>query len=184
VEDISLHLLDIAENSIRADAKSIEINMTRDPEGDLLRVEVNDDGRGMNPATLERIRDPFFTTKNKKTGLGIPFLAQAAEMTGGALTIDSAPGAGTRLLVEFSWSHVDRPAIGSVADTVLTLIAGHPEIDIVYEEHEGNRAFRLDTREIKNDLEDVPISAPAALDAIRGMLKDSGFIGQSGRKEP
>ncbi len=172
MEDISLHILDIAENSIRADAKRIEIILTRDPESDRLRVDVNDDGRGMGPATLARIRDPFFTTKNKKTGLGIPLLAQAAEMTGGALTIDSSPGAGARLSVTFPWSHVDRPAIGSMADTLLTLIAGHPEVDIAYEEREGDRAFRLDTREIKNDLEDVPINTPAVLDAIRVMLKE------------
>ena len=67
---------------------------------------------------------------------------------------------------------MDRPAIGSMADTVLTLIAGHPDLDVVYEAREGDRVFRLDTREIRNDLEDVPINTPAVLDAIRGMLKE------------
>ncbi len=172
MEDISLHILDIAENSIRADAKRIEIILTRDPVNDILRVEVNDDGKGMDPATLAKIRDPFFSTKHKKTGLGIPLLAQAAEMIGGTLDIDSSPGAGTRLSVTFPWSHVDRPVIGSMADTLLTLIAGHPDVTIAYEEREGNRSFRLDTQEIKNDLEDVPINTPAVLDAIRGMLKE------------
>lgn len=172
MEDISLHVLDIAENSIRADARRIEITLTRDLSRDLLRVEVKDDGKGMDSATLARIRDPFFTTKGKKTGLGIPLLAQAAEMTGGALTMDSSPGAGTRLTVTFPWDHVDRPAIGSMADTLLTLIAGHPDVDIVYEEREGDWSFRLDTREIRNDLDEVPINTPAVLDAIRGMLKE------------
>jgi hypothetical protein len=170
MEDISLHVLDIAENSLRADASKVEIILTRDGERDLFRVEVNDDGRGMDPETLARIRDPFFTTKQKKTGLGIPLLAQAAEQTGGTLTIDSAPGRGTRITVTFAWSHVDRPAIGSMVDTLLTLIAGHPEIDLVYEEREAARTFRLDTREIKNDLEGVPINTPDVLHAIRSLV--------------
>jgi hypothetical protein len=172
VEDISLHVLDIAENSICADSKRIEIILTRDLTINVLRVDVKDDGKGMDPAMLAKIRDPFYTTKHKKTGLGIPLLDQAAEMTGGALNMDSSPGAGTSLSITFPWSHVDRPAIGSMADTLLTLVAGHPDVDIVYEERDGGRTFRFDTREVKNDLDDVPINTPAVLDAIRDMLKE------------
>jgi hypothetical protein len=172
VDDISLHILDISENSIRASATRIEIILTRDVKSDLFRVEIIDDGRGMDPETLARIRDPFFTTKGKKTGLGIPLLAQVAEQTGGSTRIDSAPGKGTRVSVSFKWSHVDRPAIGNMVDTLITLIAGHPDLDYVYEEQEDGRVFRFDTREIKNDLEDVPINTPEALTAIRVMLKE------------
>lgn len=172
MDDISLHVLDIAENSIRAAATRIEITLTRDVKNDLLHVVLVDNGRGMDPETLAKVRDPFFTTKGKKTGLGIPLLAQAAEQTGGTVSIESAPGRGTRVSITFTWSHVDRPAIGSMADTVLTLIAGHPDLDYVYEEREDGRVFRFDTREIKNDLGDVPISNPQALTAIRGMLKE------------
>ena len=171
MEDISLHILDIAENSIRAGATRIEIILTRDAENDLLCVEVNDDGRGMDRETLAKVRDPFFTTKGKKTGLGIPLLAQAAELTGGKFAVDSAPGKGTRVAVTFKWSHVDRPAIGSMTDTLLTLMAGNPDKDLVYEERDGDRTFRFDTREVKNDLDDVPINTPAALEAIRDLLK-------------
>ena len=172
MEDISLHVLDIAENSIRADAKTVEIVITRNAEQDLLCVEVIDDGRGMDAETLARVRDPFFTTKHKKTGLGIPFLAQAAELTGGQVAVDSSEGKGTRVTATFRWAHVDRPPVGRMADTILTLIAGHPERDYIYEEREGERVFRFDTREIKSDLENVPINTPAVLDAIRSMLKE------------
>lgn len=172
MDDISLHVLDIAENSVRADAKRIEILIVREPENDLLRIEVNDDGKGMDPETLVKVRDPFFSTKNKKTGLGIPLLTQAAEQAGGRVTVDSAPGKGTRVSVTFRWSHVDRPAIGSMADTLLTLIAGHPEIDLLYEIREGDRVFQIDTQELRKELEDVPINAPAVLVAIRKMLKE------------
>ena len=172
MDDLSLHVLDIAENSVRADAKKIEILIYRDPAHDLLRIEVNDDGRGMDLETLAKIQDPFFTTKKKKTGLGIPLLTQAAEQADGTLTVHSAPGKGTRVSVTFRWSHVDRPALGSMADTVLTLIAGHPEIDLLYEIREGDRLFRLDTQELRKELEDVPMNAPGVLDAIKGMLKE------------
>lgn len=172
MEDISLHILDIAENSVRADAKTIEIIIVHDTARDLLVIEVNDDGRGMDAGTLAKVRDPFFTTKHKKTGLGIPLLSQAAEQAGGTVTVDSVPGKGTKVSGTFRWSNVDRPAIGNLADTVLTLIAGHPGLDVLYEVREDDRVFRLDTRQIRNDLDDIPINAPAVLEAIRGLLKE------------
>lgn len=173
MEEISLHILDIAENSIRADAKTVEIIVTRDEAHNRVRVEVNDDGRGMDAETLARVRDPFFTTKRKKTGLGIPLLAQAAEQADGRLTLDSTPEMGTRVAAEFQWDHVDRPPIGNMVDTLLTLIAGHPERDYIFAEREWERSFRFDTREIKADLGDVPISDPAVLNAIRGLLREN-----------
>jgi hypothetical protein len=172
VEEISLHILDIAENSLRAGAKCVEIVVARDRARDLLTIDVRDDGTGMDAETLARVRNPFFTTKHKKTGLGIPLLAQAAEQAGGGLTIDSAPGSGTHVSVTLQWSHIDRPKMGAMADTLLTMIAGHPELDLVYEERVDGDVFRLDTREIKNELDDVPINDPAVLEALRGMLRD------------
>jgi anti-sigma regulatory factor (Ser/Thr protein kinase) len=172
VEDLSLHILDIAENSIRADATKIEIIITADTSKDLLRIEINDDGRGMDAETLARVHDPFFTTKHKKTGLGIPLLAQAAEQAGGNVLIDSSPGKGTKVVATFQRGHVDRPPIGNMTETVMTLIAGHPDRDYIYEEREDNSVFRIDTRELKADLGDVPITEFAVLNAIRNELKE------------
>jgi hypothetical protein len=177
VEDLSLHILDIAENAVRADARNIEIILQQDMQNDLLRLEVNDDGAGMDAETLARVRDPFFTTKHKKTGLGIPLLAQAAEQAGGCLTIDSAPGRGTKVTASFSWSNVDRPAIGNMADSLVTLIAGHPELDFLFEAYNGEQLFRFDTREIKHDLEDIPINAPGVIKAIRSLLLEQPKFG-------
>lgn len=173
MEELSLHILDITKNSIRADAKHIEILIERDVKQDLLRIEVKDDGKGMEAATLAKARDPFFTTKHKKTGLGIPLLAQAAELAGGKLTIDSSPGRGTRVTVTFRLGHVDRPPVGSMAETLLTLIAGHPDRDFLYEERDNGWSFRLDTSEIKADLGGIPITEPAAISAIGDLLKEN-----------
>lgn len=175
MEDLSLHILDIAENALRADAKRIEIVVSRDTGRDLLTVEICDDGGGMDRETLARVRDPFFTTKMKKTGLGLPLITQAAEQAGGALDIESSPHSGTRVTATFQWSHVDRPALGDMAGTILTLIAGHPDVDLIYEERRDVESRRLDTVEIKRDLEGVPINEPAVLDAIRAALV-SDFI--------
>jgi hypothetical protein len=172
VEDLSLHILDIAENSIRAEAKTIEICLSRDRENDLLLIDVRDDGKGMDAEALGRVRNPFFTTKRKKTGLGIPFLAQAAEQTGGSIEVSSATGVGTHIRASFRWSHVDRPAIGNLVQTMMTLIAGHSDLDFCYEEHDGERFFRLDTREIKQDLDDVPLNDPAVLQAVDRLLRE------------
>ncbi len=172
MEDLSLHILDIAENAVRAEATRIEIILTKDEGHDLLTLEVRDNGKGMDAGTLARIRDPFFTTKQKKTGLGIPLLAQTAELTGGSVEITSQPGAGTVVTATFGWCHVDRPQLGDIASTVVTLIAGHGgEIEVLYEEQTGSGLHRMDTAELKRELEGVPITDPAVLQAIRETLK-------------
>ena len=176
MEDLSLHILDIAENSIRADATLIAITITADASKNLLRIEVKDNGKGMDKETLARVQDPFFTTKHKKTGLGIPLLTQAAEQSGGTVLVDSAPGKGTKVAATFQWDHVDRPPIGSMTETVMLLIAGHPDRDYIYEEQEGSRVFRIDTRELKADLENVPITEFAVLNAIRSELKENSKL--------
>jgi hypothetical protein len=172
VEDLSLHILDIAENAIRAEATRIEIVLAKDDGRDLLTVAIRDNGKGMDAETLKRIRDPFFTTKHKKTGLGIPLLSQTAEQTGGRVEIASTPGAGTVVTATFGWCHVDRPQLGDIASTLVALIAGHGnEVDFLYEEQTGSGLQRLDTRDLKRDLETVPITDPAVLGAIRETLK-------------
>ncbi|HUJ19443.1 MAG TPA: ATP-binding protein [Nitrospirota bacterium] len=171
MEDLSLHILDIAENSVRADARLIGITVTKDAGHDLLVIEVVDDGKGMDAGTLAKVRDPFFTTKHKKTGLGIPLLTQAAEQTGGDLAIESAPGMGTRVTAKFRWGHPDRPPVGNIAETLLTLIAGHPDRDYIYEERNGSLSFRFDSRELKSDLDNVPINEPEVLNAVRELLR-------------
>lgn len=173
MEDISLHILDIAENSVRAEADLIEIILVKDAKHDVLRVDVIDNGRGMDAGTLAKVQDPFFTTKRKKTGLGIPLLKQAAEQTNGRLTIESAPGKGTTVSVIFGLNHMDRPPVGNMVETILPLIAGHPDRDYIYEEREGEHSFRFDTREIKSDLEGVPITESPVLTAIRDLLNEN-----------
>jgi len=134
VEDLSLHILDIVENSLRANAKNVAIKLLEDKKNDKLILEITDDGVGMSEETSRHSLDPFFTTKeSKRVGLGLPFLAQAAEEAGGALEVESTEGKGTRVTASFQLGHIDRKPLGDVEETVRCLRATHPEVNFSFE---------------------------------------------------
>ncbi len=148
MEDLSLHILDIAENSISGSAKRIEIRIDEDRTEDLLTIEIRDDGKGMDEQTLQKALDPFFTTRTtRRVGLGLPLLAQAARESDGRIELDSKPGRGTTVRATFTYSHVDRKPLGDIDETICTLVAGHPEIDILYEHKRNGSIYHFDTRE-------------------------------------
>ena len=134
MEDISLHILDIAENSIRADAKNINITITEDRKKGQLTLTIEDDGEGMDDKTKEYALDPFFTTKKgKKVGLGLAFLSHSAEEAGGALNIESEPGKGTKMTATFRLGHIDRKPLGNLNETITCLKVTHPEIELNFD---------------------------------------------------
>jgi len=149
VKDLSLHILDIVENSIRAQAKRVEISVVEDEEKDLLALEIKDDGKGMAQEILNQAAGPFFTTKaGRRIGMGLALLAQATKEANGNFEISSAPGGGTRIEATFRYSHPDRKPLGDIPVTLETLIAGNPGVDFLYEHRRGTEATRLDTREV------------------------------------
>ena len=134
MEDVSLHILDIVENALRAGANNVIIRLAQSKREDRLVLEVTDDGEGMNEETMSRSVDPFFTTKlSKRVGLGLPLLAQAAEEAGGKLEVQSAPGKGTRVIATFGLSHIDRRPLGNMEETLQCLKATHPEVCFRFE---------------------------------------------------
>lgn len=138
MEDLSLHILDIVENSINADAKNIHIKVEEDEERDLLIMEINDDGKGMSQEMLKKVLDPFFTTRTtRKVGLGLSLLAQAARASGGDIEIKSEEGYGTRVKATFGYTHIDRQPLGEIEETLKILVLSHPEINFVYEHKRG-----------------------------------------------
>ena len=133
MEDISLHILDIAENSIRANAKQINIMLIEDKKSDLLTLTIEDDGEGMDQQTKHHALNPFFTTKkDKKVGLGLAFLSQSAEEAGGEMKIESEPGKGTKVIATFSLGHIDRKPLGNLDKTIKCLTITHPELNITF----------------------------------------------------
>ncbi len=149
MKDLSLHILDIVENSIRAQATRVEISVVEDEQRDVLELVIKDNGKGMEQEMTSRVAQPFFTTKpGRRIGMGLALLAQATKEANGELEISSMPGGGTRIKATFRYSHPDRKPLGDIRVTLETLIAGNPNVDFIYEYRKGLEVTRLDTREV------------------------------------
>lgn len=150
MEDLSLHILDIVENSLRSEANLIEVSVVEDTGRDLLALQIQDNGKGMDAESCARAADPFFTTKpGRRVGLGLPLLAQAAKEAGGEFHVCSLPNAGTTVRATFRLGHPDRKPLGDMLATLEALVAANPQVDFVYEHRRGAEVTRLDTRELK-----------------------------------
>jgi len=173
MEDLSLHILDIMENSVDAHARRIEVHIDEDPDRDLLTLEILDDGKGMDAQTLRKATDPFFTTRTtRRFGLGLSLLSESAKATGGELTLESAAGKGTRVKATFQRSHLDMKPLGDIPQTLLTIIAGHPSIELRYSHTIAGENFSFDTREIRNGLGGLPIGSPHVLRRIEEHIRE------------
>jgi anti-sigma regulatory factor (Ser/Thr protein kinase) len=153
MEDISLHLLDIAENSIKAGADKIEILIDENVKENTLRLEIKDNGCGMNDEIKKNVKDPFTTTRTeRKIGLGLSLLNQAAEDTGGYVEVESEEGKGTKIKALFRYDHIDRKPMGNIAETIMTLLASSGKMDIRYIHRKNGGEFVFDSGEIKKEL--------------------------------
>jgi anti-sigma regulatory factor (Ser/Thr protein kinase) len=169
VRELSLHILDVLENAIEAGAARIALTIEEDTTLDRLTIQVQDDGRGMPPELAARALDPFVTTRRTRhVGLGLPLLAAAAERAGGGIEVRSTEGAGTVVTATFQLSHWDRAPLGDLADTLLAVLLAQASVDLVYQHRVDGRRFGCDTRELRQVLGDVPLSAPI----VRGWLRE------------
>jgi anti-sigma regulatory factor (Ser/Thr protein kinase) len=172
VQDLSLHILDIVENSLAAGSRRVEIRVDENIAADRMVIEIVDDGCGMDEERVRKALDPFFTTKTvRRVGLGLPLLEEACRMSNGEMRIESSPGKGTRVRATFQHSHIDRKPLGNMRDTLITLMAGHPQLDLLYEHRRGGKTFSLDTREIRAELGEIPLDAPQVLSALRKLIQ-------------
>jgi hypothetical protein len=171
--ELADHILDISENSVRAGAGVIEICVDEDSDLDLLTIKIIDDGCGIKQEEIKKVQDPFYTTKKvRRVGLGLPLLADAAKMSGGSMNIESAEGKGTMLTATFQLGHLDRQPMGNINNALVILIAGNSGVDFCYEHKRNKKNFRLDTRIIRREIEDVPINHPEVLKYIRSVIEE------------
>lgn len=174
MQELSLNVLDIVQNSVKAKASLIEITICKSTSDASLSIVINDNGCGMTEEQVKRVIDPFYTTRTtRKVGLGVPFFKMSAEMTGGSFEIQSTVGKGTRLCAVYRYEHIDMMPIGDMAATMLSLVSVNPDIDFVYSYQKDEKSFTMDTREVKEVLEGVPINSAEVLSFIKGFIEEN-----------
>ena len=176
MKEISLNILDIAENSVKAGATLTEITVNE--TDDTLTLKISDNGCGMTAETLKAVTDPFYTTRTtRKVGMGLPLLKMEAEQTGGTFGISSKAESeypedhGTKVTAVFNKKHIDYTPLGDVVSSIVTLIQGHPDTDFLFMHTCGSKSVVLDTRELRAVLEEVPLNSYEVLKFIEETLR-------------
>ncbi len=177
MKELSLNILDIAENSVKAGASLTEIII--EEANDILTLTIRDNGSGMTDEILQTVTNPFYTTRTtRKVGMGLPLLKLEAEMTGGTLKIESRhykeypANHGTSVTAVFYKNHIDCTPLGDVVESIVTLIQGHPDTDFLFIHKTAEKEVSLDTRELREVLEDVPLNTYEVISWIRENLKE------------
>lgn len=171
--EISLHILDIAQNSVKANAKNIEIDILEDIENDIFKVVISDDGSGMDKEFLKNVTDPFKTTRTtRKVGMGLSLFKTAAEITGGSLCIKSELDKGTEVTATFVHSSIDRQPLGDIASTITTLIGSDENIDYIYTHAYNGEKFEFNTKMVKEIMQGVSLNTPEVLNWIEEYINE------------
>ncbi len=174
MQELSLNVLDVAENSMRARAKNVTVEITEDTAADRMEIRIADDGCGMSKEMTEQVTDPFFTTRTtRKVGLGVPFFKMAAEMAGGEFSIMSEPGVGTETRATFGLSHIDRMPLGDIASTMQLLICDHEDVNVIYRHRVDAETFEVSSDQLKEVLDGVPLGLPEIRTFIGEYLKEN-----------
>jgi hypothetical protein len=174
MRELSLHILDIVENGITAGADLIHITVEEAKSGDYLKIVIRDNGRGLPEEKRKKLTDPFVTSRTtRRVGLGLPLLAAAAERCDGKLQVETDSNKGTEVTATFKYSHIDRAPLGDIVATITTLIMGNPDVDFVYCHIVEDRDFVLDTREVRNELEDIALTDPVVIHHLTKSIRNS-----------
>lgn len=173
MKELSLHILDIAQNSVRAESNNIKIIVIEDIKNNIFSFSIDDDGKGIDDKILETIRNPFTTTrKTRNVGLGIPLLDSTCKSCNGMLVIKKKKR-GTYIKAEMEMNHIDRPPLGDIVSTISGLMISNEKINIIYEHFFNNDSFEISTNEIKSVLDTVPINDLSVVKWLKSFLKEN-----------
>ena len=171
--ELSLHIMDLVQNSLTAGATRVEIRIEESLKEDRLAIEIQDNGKGIPKEMVLRVTDPFVTSRTTRpVGLGLSLFKEAAERCGGGMEVHSEVGRGTRVAVWFQLDHFDRAPLGNIGETMGVLITGNPGVDFVYEHRVDGKAYRLETPAMKKVLDPVPLNDPAVLEFVRRDIEE------------
>ncbi len=172
MKDLSMHIMDIVQNSVRAKADSINLIICVDEQW--LIISIRDNGKGMDVETMDKVTDAFYTSRaTRKVGMGIPLIKQNAELTGGEVTLESEVGCGTTLTAKFGLKHIDRPPMGDLYSTAAMIITGNSGVNVKLEVKKGDAEFTLSTNEVKEILGDVDIRLPRVTSFLKEMIEEN-----------
>ena len=184
MRELSLNVLDIAQNSISAGASVVEITVEEISSASQMTIIIKDNGCGMDEESVRNVMDPFYTTRTtRKVGMGVPLFKMAAEMTGGSLEIESAVGKGTQVKTVFCTDHVDFTPLGDIDSTIVTLITMNTDINFIYTLKVDEKEFRLSTQQLKEILGDVPLDMPEVVMWLKDYIKEQTQIIRGGLTE-
>lgn len=173
MQEIAMTILDIVQNAIRAKATLIRIHIIDSFQNNKIHIEISDNGCGMSQEMLEKVINPFFTTRTTRSiGLGIPMFKESVEATGGTFSIHSQEGLGTTIIGVYTKDHLDTPPMGNLVETMITLIQYDEHIRYVFKYQENDFEFDLDTLEIQDILDDVPINQPEIILWLKDYIKE------------
>ncbi|MDR1205546.1 MAG: ATP-binding protein [Peptococcaceae bacterium] len=173
MRELSLHILDIVQNSIAAQAKNIEIYILESEEEDRLTLMFRDDGKGMTREEARKVTDPFFTSRTtRRVGLGAPMLKATAQACEGDVSVESAVGKGTVVRADFRLSHIDLPPLGDMVSTLIALVTGSRDVNFKYEHRNDYERFAFTTAEMREILGDLPFSDPEVLNWLQDFLEE------------
>lgn len=174
MQELSMNVLDIAQNSISAKAKLITICVDIQIEKNRMSISIDDDGIGMDEEKLSQVVNPFYTTRTTRSvGLGVPFFKMSATMTGGDFEIKSTPNVGTFIKAIYVLDNIDLMPLGDMTSTMLTLISLNPKIDFLYIYIYNDKEFILDTREVKKELDGIEIDRPEVIGFIKEFIEEN-----------
>ena len=174
MNDLSMHILDIIQNSLSAGASRIGLAVREDIVHNLLTITIKDNGKGMTPEQVARVTDPFFTSRTtRKVGMGLPLYRQTAEQSGGALEVESEVGVGTAVTATFGYDHIDRPPMGDLANAVVLMMSANPNHLFRFTYTYNDRTWSIDTEEVNEALDGMPIHDVQVINMIQQIIADN-----------
>ncbi len=174
MNDLSLHIIDIIQNSLSAGARLIKLTVNENIKEDLLTIEIEDNGKGMTAQQVMSLEDPFFTSRTtRRVGMGIPLFKQSALQSSGDLIVLSEPGVGTKVTATFKYSHIDRPPLGDLANSFILMVSANPEIDFYFSYIYNGNEYHFDSVEVKEVLEGLPVNEPSVIRMLTGMVDEN-----------
>lgn len=174
MNDLSMHILDIVQNSISAGATLVTLTVDESPAEDLLTIAVGDNGRGMTPEQVSRLADPFFTSRTtRRVGMGIPLLMDSARQSGGDVRIESEPGKGTEVTAVFGYSNIDRPPLGDVANALMLLVSSNPDLDFLFTYRYDGEEYLFDTSDVRDVFGKGALKDLTIIRNLEKMIKDN-----------